>query len=559
MVLVRPPQRARGVDDEQQHARGQHEGADSRQQVERVPAQVARVAVDTPRHAQQARDVHREEGQVEAAEHQSEDPAAPALRQAMAVEYRRPEVEAREQREHHAADQHVVQMGDDEVAVVRLPVEGQHRHHDAGQAAQHEDEMKAQQEQRGRVRPHLAAPESRNPGEHLHAARERDQEARGRSHCHREVTHARGEHVVDPEREAHEPDAGERGHDRAIGHQPGARERRDHHRNHARGRQEDDVDLRMPEEPEQVLPQQRVAAAPCDEEGPVEGALYLQQRGRCDHRRKGEDDHQRRHQHGPGEDWHAHQRHAGRAREQDADDELDGARDSRDLDEADAQQPPVRAASGRELLAGERRVHEPAAIGRLAEEEGAEEDQSADRIGPEGIGRQPRKGQVARAQHAGQQVDRHRLDDRYSEKEHHHRAVHGEELVVGSHLDQRVVGDGQLRAHYQRERTGQYEKEHRGRDVVHADARVVDGRERPPARWRLPRALECLAFARGPGQGGRQLAHFSWASQAAMACRLLSSMRSCDEGMRAPGFSCCVCASQRARPSLSFGRRPAPK
>ena len=35
---------------------------------------------------------------------------------------------------------------------------------------------------------------------------------------------------------------------------------RDHHRNQACGRQEDDVDLGVAEEPEQMLPEQRIAA-----------------------------------------------------------------------------------------------------------------------------------------------------------------------------------------------------------------------------------------------------------------------------------------------------------
>src|SRR3546814_3124034 len=47
----------------------------------------------------------------------------------------------------------------------------------------------------------------------------------------------------------------------------------------------------MSEHPEQVLPQQRVAAARGIEERPVEGALHLQQQVAGDQRRKGEQDH----------------------------------------------------------------------------------------------------------------------------------------------------------------------------------------------------------------------------------------------------------------------------
>jgi hypothetical protein len=163
------------------------------------------------------------------------------------------------------------------------------------------------------------------------------------------------------------------------------------------------------------------------------------------------------------------------AREQDADDQLDGARDRRDLDEADAQQPPVRADARRMFLAGERRVHEPAAVRRGAEKDRAEETEAADGIGPEGVGRQARKGQVARGQHVGQQIDCRGFDHRHRKQEHHHRAVHGEELVVGGSAHQGVARYGQLGAHDERQHTGQHEEQHGGGHVVEPDVDVVDG------------------------------------------------------------------------------------
>ena len=54
---------------------------------------------------------------------QPEVPAPAASRRAAAGELREPVVEPAEQREHRAADQHVVQVRDHEVAVVQLRVE----------------------------------------------------------------------------------------------------------------------------------------------------------------------------------------------------------------------------------------------------------------------------------------------------------------------------------------------------------------------------------------------------------------------------------------------------
>ena len=71
------------------------------------------------------------------------------------------------------------------------------------------------------------------------------------------------------------------------------------------------------------------------------------------------------------------------------------------------------------------------AVRREAEEQRAEEGQPADQIGPEGVGAETRERQVARPQHLRQQQHAQRLDRRHREQEHHHRAVHGEELIVG--------------------------------------------------------------------------------------------------------------------------------
>src|SRR3546814_5228125 len=66
-----------------------------------------RSGVDAPRHAEQAGYVHRKEGQVEADEQQPEAPAAQPLREGFPARRRYPVIEGAEQREDHAADQHV--------------------------------------------------------------------------------------------------------------------------------------------------------------------------------------------------------------------------------------------------------------------------------------------------------------------------------------------------------------------------------------------------------------------------------------------------------------------
>ena len=72
--------------------------------------------------ALQAEDVHRPERQVHADEHQPEVPLARASRSALAEDLRPPVVEAGEEPEHGAAEQHVVEVGDDVVGVGLLRV-----------------------------------------------------------------------------------------------------------------------------------------------------------------------------------------------------------------------------------------------------------------------------------------------------------------------------------------------------------------------------------------------------------------------------------------------------
>ena len=100
-----------------------------------APARFRRIGVDAARHAVEPEDVHREERHVEADEEQPEIPLAEPLAQHAAGDLREPVVERAEQREHRAADQHVVEMRDDEERVVHLQVERHRREHHAGQAA----------------------------------------------------------------------------------------------------------------------------------------------------------------------------------------------------------------------------------------------------------------------------------------------------------------------------------------------------------------------------------------------------------------------------------------
>jgi hypothetical protein len=83
----------------------------------------------------------------------------------------------------------------------------------------------------------------------------------------------------------------------------------------------------MAEDPEQVLPQQRVAAPSDIEERPVECPLHLEEEVAGDQRRKGEKDHRADHQDIPAIGWRQVDMHSRRPAFEDTDDQFHGRGD----------------------------------------------------------------------------------------------------------------------------------------------------------------------------------------------------------------------------------------
>ena len=94
--------------------------------------------------------MHREEGDVESDESRPEVPARQALAQHDAEDFRSPIVDAAEQGKDRAADEHVMEMRDDEIGVMNLRVDRNRSDHHARHAANDENEEKAEDEQKRR-------------------------------------------------------------------------------------------------------------------------------------------------------------------------------------------------------------------------------------------------------------------------------------------------------------------------------------------------------------------------------------------------------------------------
>ena len=381
-----------------------------------------------------------------------------------------------------------MQVGHHEVRIVQLQVERHGGDHHAGQAAEDEDEEEREREEHRRSQVEPPFPHRCDPAEDLQRGGDGDHHARRGEEALAEVRDVGREHVMHPQAEGKEGGRRQRQHDRRIAVDRPAREGRDDRRHECKPRDEDEVHLRVAEE---VLPEERVAAFGRVVEMRADQAIEDQRRAGEHHRRHGEEDHERSHQHRPDEKRQARERHSGGAQLEDGRDDDDRGEQARELGKGDHLRPDVGALARGVFRAGERHVAEPAGVRPHVEQERDEQEQPTEEIDPIGERVHARKGDRAGTDHQRHQVDRHALHHRHGEEEHHRRAVRGEELVVAIRADQRALGPRELRSHERREDAGSEEEGERGDDVALANRLVVDGAERAEEPRRIaPRALE---------------------------------------------------------------------
>ena len=116
-------------------------------------------------------------------------------------------------REHRAERQHVVEVRDHVISILQHAIDAGIGQHDAGDAAEREQEDESDRPQHRRLEFDRAAPHRGDPGEDLHAGRHRDHHGGGDEIGLRRRRHADSVHVVRPH---HKADAADRDH--RIGH-----------------------------------------------------------------------------------------------------------------------------------------------------------------------------------------------------------------------------------------------------------------------------------------------------------------------------------------------------
>src|SRR5271168_2201551 len=168
--------------------------------------------------------------------------------------FREPVVERSKGSEQNAADDHVVEMRDHEVRTPKLPVKWGDAQHDSGEARDKELEQEADAEQHRSFEMNLPTPHGRKPVEDLNAGGNGDGHRRQHKKGVRACAHPDSEHMVSPDAHADKSDAEGGGHHHRIAENRFTRENRDDFGGEGESWNDQDINLRMAEDPEKMHP-----------------------------------------------------------------------------------------------------------------------------------------------------------------------------------------------------------------------------------------------------------------------------------------------------------------
>ena len=465
---------------------------------------VGRPSVEqAPRDAGQPDDEHRHEDDVHADERAGEVDLAERLVHLPPGCLRIPVVDPRHEGEDRSRSDDVVEVGDDVVRVVQRDVRDVQAERKPREPADAEHREKGDREEHGRVEAYRSAPERDDQGREDHDRRDRD-DHRGRleERRHRRP-HAGHEHVVGPDDERHEAEEDERVDHRTIAPQRLPRVVRDDLGHDSHPGKDQDVDFRVRQEPEQVLPEERVASAGVGEGLAADDEAAREEEARAGHtihqlhdprgleRRKGQQQEEGRDELGPHEEGEPHEGEPLGAQLDGGRDEVERSEQRRGDQEDHPDEPPRLTRAGDD---GERRVGGPPGLrGPAGDEKAAEHRDAAEEEAPVAHHVDLREGHVR-----GSNLEREHEVPESSDgegdhpEEDHDGAVHRPELVVelGEHrparharlaeerADQRQRGArvGELPAHEHHQRKAEEQEQEAGDGVLDADDLVI-GRE----------------------------------------------------------------------------------
>ncbi len=432
--------------------------------------------------------MHRQVDRVGAEEGAPEVDAAHRVIEHPAGDLRIPVIDGAEDDQDRRHAHHHVKVRHYEVRVRQRNVDRHVAEEEARQPAVDEGEHEADREQHRHGEVDVASPQCQHPVVDLDRGRHGDDQRRGGEEEAEVRVHAAHVHVMRPDHEGKRADRQDRPHHHAVAEDVPAGMRADQVGDDSERRQRDDVDLGVPEEPEQVLEEERAAARVLSllahrydgrhEEARADLQVERHHHGAHEQCREGEQGQDRGHEDAPDRERHPHHRHAAAARLQHRHDVVKAAH--READDEDRERhehqgdAPVGArGAARDRL---RRVERPAGAGGPARhEEARDQHEHRQQVHPVGQHVQVREHHVPRAAlERDQQIPEPAQEQRREQVDHHDHPVHGDELVIVVGADEAEgVGEAELHPHHHRQRERHEPDPDRGDRVLDRDDLVV--------------------------------------------------------------------------------------
>ena len=371
-------------------------------------------------------------------------------------------------------------MGHDVVGILLLEIGGRNGVGYAAESADDEQEYESQGVEHRGGQLDAAFPHRAEPVENLDAGRHGDQHSGDGEYRVGDGAEAHGKHMVAPHRPAHnaDDDAGENDEgvaEKGLFGEGGQDFGHDPHRG-----QDEDVDLGVAEHPEQVLPEDRVAAAGGVKEVGSEVAVHHQLDQADGDYRHSQDQQDGGYQGHPHEYRHSHQRHTGGAEVDDGHYEVETAGDRGNAQHQQADGPEIEAQVFAEGVFGEVGVGKPSGVRHLVNDKAEVHQDAAEQENPVGKGVEAGEGHIAGADGEGDDEVKEGDAHRHNDHKDHYGGVHGEHLIEPAGADQIGVGGSELGTDDARFDAGNEHKDESGSAVHHADALVVDGGDPAP-------------------------------------------------------------------------------
>ena len=251
-------------------------------------------------------------------------------------------------------------------------------------------------------------------------------------------------------------------------------------RHRTEGWQDHDIDLRVPEEPEHMLEQHRVATTRSVKETGAEVDVHQHHGDHAGQNWHDSNQQERSDQPGPDEQGHLHQSHARRPHVQDGSDHVDSTHDRRHAHDVNGED--KERGTGRAVGRRQRRVEGPAEVGRTAlHEQCGYQNQEGARQEPEAPVVHSWQRHIRCAHHQRNHPVGKANEGRHNRAEHHDQTMHSGHLVEKFRLNNLQARLEQFSPDYHGH--GSAEQEHRETEYqVHGPDIFVVGRQQPPRK-----------------------------------------------------------------------------